>query len=90
MDMFLIKNIWIGPNEKTGYIVCNPIPDLNQPNPVATACGVGFYRSLGLTDQSFIDMVNSLPQRSGETKFTTVNECTAWLTSSGLWTSYGL
>ena len=45
---------------------------------------VGFLRSSALTDQSFIDLVNSNFSQS----FTTTGQCYSWLSTNGYWTSY--
>jgi hypothetical protein len=47
---------------------------------------VGFVRSSALTDQSFIDLVNSNFNQS----FITVLACQDWLNSNNYWSSYGL
>lgn len=48
--------------------------------------GVKFLRSSNLTDQSFIDLVNSKFSQN----FLTATASKAWLTTNGYWTSYGL
>jgi len=47
---------------------------------------VGFIRSSALTDQSFIDLVNSNFNQS----FTTILACQDWLNSNNYWSSYGI
>jgi hypothetical protein len=80
---------WEGPSELTGYIICQPIPDNSQPTPISgTTASVGFYRTSGFTDISFLKLCNSLPARNRQAKFKTTNEATAWLDSVGYWTNY--
>ncbi len=47
---------------------------------------VSFLRSSSLTDQSFVDLVNS---KFGQ-NFPTAQVAKDWLTANGMWTSYGL
>jgi hypothetical protein len=80
---------WEGPSELTGYIICQPIPDNSQPTPISgTTASVGFYRTSGFSDISFLKLCNTLPARNRQPKFKTTNEATAWLDSVGYWTNY--
>lgn len=47
-----------------------------------------FWKSATNTDQSFLDLVNSLPNSPGD--ITVINDATDWLTSRDFWTSYDL
>ena len=49
-----------------------------------TNASVGFYRSTGLTDSSFINLTNSLFSQS----FSSATEASIWLTNNGYWNSY--
>jgi len=80
---------WEGPDEELGYIICQPIPDNSQPTPISgVTASIGFYRTVGFTDLSFLRLCNSLPARVRQPKFQTTNEATVWLTANGYWTNY--
>jgi hypothetical protein len=50
-----------------------------------TTASVGFLRSTSLTDQSFVDLVNSYFNQN----YITPQLCKDWLTTNGYWTSWG-
>ena len=75
---------WNGPDEDLGYVICRPNTNGNQPNPDNVPAYIRFSRSKLKTDQSFIDLVNSVFKQT----FTTTSECTSYLTTNGYWTSY--
>jgi len=77
---------WMGPDEGRGYIIAKPIHDGTQPNPINTEAKVAFSRSLDLTEESFIDLLNRL-NFTGHT-FTDGVEGKNWLENNGYWTSY--
>ena len=51
-----------------------------------------FWASTAKTDNSFLDLVNNLPGRSGQTPFTNNTQgsvaASTWLSANGYWTSY--
>ena len=47
---------------------------------------VGFFRSSALTDESFIQLTNSVFNQS----FTAATDASTWLTTNGYWNSYGV
>ena len=49
---------------------------------------LGFSRSTDLTDQSFLDLLNSIPITNGLSLFTNVTDALSWLTDNGHFTSY--
>lgn len=49
-----------------------------------TTASVGFYRSTGLTDNSFVDLTNQTFNQN----FSSVTDASIWLTNNGFWTSY--
>ena len=75
---------WNGPDEDLGYVIAVPVSGGGQPNPLGISAYVGFYRSSGLSDQAFINVVNSAFSQS----FNTTSACSSYLTSNGYWTSY--
>ena len=75
---------WNGPDEDLGYVICRPNTSGNQPNPDNVPAYIRFSRSKLKTDQSFINLVNSVFNQT----FTTTTECTSYLTTNGYWTSF--
>jgi len=76
---------WAGVDEDLGYVICRPVVSGNQPNPLGIPCYVGFDRSVGLTNQSFVNLANSVFPGNN---FTTATGASSWLASNGYWTSY--
>lgn len=77
---------WNGPNEALGFVICNPVPSGNQPNPDNQSAFVGFRRSSELTLNSFLELANSYPGSPGN--FTTGTQAKTWLNANGYWTSW--
>ena len=75
---------WNGPDEDLGYVICRPNTNGNQPNPDNVPAYIRFSRSILKTDQSFINLVNSVFNQT----FTTTTQCTSYLTTNGYWTSF--
>lgn len=75
---------WNGPDEDLGYVIAQTVPSGNQPNPVGGSAYVGFFRSEFLTDNSFLELSESV---AGQT-FVDVFEASTWLSNNGYWTSY--
>lgn len=75
---------WNGPDEELGYVIAVPVSGGGQPNPLGIAANVGFYRSGGLTDQAFINVVNSAFSQN----LSTTSACLSYLSTNGYWTSY--
>ena len=75
---------WGGPDEDLGYVIAHTVPSGNQPNPKGLSCSVGFWRTNGLNDQSFLTLVR---QTTGQS-FATASNAATWLKSNGYWTSY--
>jgi hypothetical protein len=75
---------WNGPDEDLGYVICRPNISGNQPNPDNVPAYITFSRSILKTDQSFINLVNSVFKQT----FTTTSQCTSYLTTNGYWTSF--
>ena len=68
-----------GPEEDSGYVIAYAREALLQP---------GFRRTQVKTEQSFLNLVNSLPPRVGQTPFSDGSSAKTWLNSNGFWTSY--
>jgi hypothetical protein len=68
-------NWYNGPDEDLGYVICRPTD---------TEWGIGFIRSTELTDNSFVEFVNTFFGQS----FATASVAKSWLDDSGYWTSY--
>ena len=76
---------WNGPDEELGYVIAESVSGNTQPTPISgITASIGFYRSEYLTDNSFINLTNSLFVQS----FASGTECKTWLNSNGYWTSY--
>jgi len=74
---------WNGPDEELGYVIAQPVPLGDQPNPVGIPAYVGFFRSESLTDSSFLELSESI---AGQT-FPNVYDAYSWLNNNGYWTS---
>ena len=77
---------WNGPDEDLGYVICRPNTNGNQPNPDNVPAYIRFSRSILKTDQSFINLVNSVFNQT----FTGTTQCSSYLTTNGYWTSWVL
>ena len=77
---------WNGPDEDLGYVICRPNTSGNQPNPDNVPAYIRFSRSKLKTDQSFINLVNSVFKQT----FTGTTQCSSYLTTNGYWTSWVL
>jgi hypothetical protein len=78
---------WNGPDEDLGYVIAQSVPDDSQPTPVSgVSASVGFFRSTDLTDQSFIDLADTIAGPSGP--FASASDAKTWLNNNGYWTSY--
>jgi hypothetical protein len=75
---------WNGPDEDLGYIICRPNFNGTQPNPVGIPAYVRFLRSKLKTEESFVNLVNTVYGQS----FTTGDECKTYLNNNGFWTSW--
>jgi len=73
-----------GPDEELGYVVALPVPSGTQPNPLGISAYVGFIRSSGLTDQAFVNLVNSYFSQN----LASTAACLTYLSNNGYWTSY--
>jgi hypothetical protein len=79
---------WMGPDEELGYVIVNDVPTGNHPTQVEVDAYLNFWRSTDLTDQSFIDLLNSIPITNGLPLFTNINDAQSWLSDNGHFTSY--
>lgn len=75
---------WEGPDEDLGYIICRPNLSGNQPNPDNNPAYIRFLRSKLKTEQSFVELVNSVFDQT----FTLGNQCKSYLDSNGYWNSW--
>ena len=85
------KEWWNGPDETNGYIVAYVDASGDRSNAterilsIDTPCHLGFLRSAVKTEESFVDLVNSVFSQN----FTTGDNAKTWLNANGYWTSYG-
>jgi hypothetical protein len=75
---------WNGPDEDLGYVIAQTVSGGNQPNPVGGPAYVGFFRSEFLTENSFLQLSETV---AGQT-FANVNDAVLWLNNNGYWTSF--
>lgn len=68
-----------GPEEDSGYVIAYARESSQTP---------GFRRSQAKTDDSFLSLVNSLPERKGQSPFTEGSPAKTWLNANGYWTSW--
>lgn len=76
---------WNGPDESLGYIIAQPIPSGNQPNPVGIPAFLGFFRTDGFSDSAFLELTSAV---AGQT-FLTTSAATSWITANGYYTTFG-
>ena len=80
---------WNGPDEELGYVIAHPTPSGFQPNPVLIPAYLGFWRTLDLTDGSFISLAEYVSvQNSTPQTFSSATQASTWLTTNGYWNSY--
>ena len=82
------KTWWMGPDEENQYVIIKDVPTQDWPTPIGNIGSIRFWNSNQKTDSAFISMTNALPARNGQTAFTTVRECTDWLSANGYWSNY--
>lgn len=83
---------WATPDQNNGYVIAHD--DLSASHTGNTVVAgvqtkvpgqkVGFWRSLLLTENSFVQLTNTLFNQS----FTAGSQCNTYLTSNGMWSSY--
>lgn len=79
---------WNGPDEELGYVIAEPVSGNTQPTPVSgVSASVGFFRSTGLTESSFIQTAQVVSRTQ---TFATGNAAHLWLTGNGYWSSWVL
>ena len=79
---------WGGPDETNGYVIAYPIPGCNRQTPIfgLQAC-LGFKRSTNLTNNSFLELVNSFVV-GPPAPFSSATDASTYLTNNGYWNSY--
>ena len=76
---------WNGADEELGYVICVPVLSGTHPTPIPGVFSyISFIRSSELTEQSFVDLVNSRYNQN----LTSGDEAKIWLNNNGYWTSY--
>lgn len=81
------KTWWMGPDEENQYVIIKDVPTQDWPTPIGNIGSIRFWNS-NPTDNAFIDMVNALPARSGQSAFTNVTDAYNWVVDNGYWTNY--
>lgn len=75
---------WNGPDEDSGYIIAQPVPSGDQPNPVGLPAYLGFFRTDGFSDIQFINLTSSIAGQS----FSNILDAYNWLNSNGYYTNF--
>jgi hypothetical protein len=78
---------WGGPDETNGYVIAYPIPGCDRNTPVGLQACLGFKRSTDLTNNSFIELVNSFVE-GPPAPFSSATDASEYLTNNGYWNSY--
>ena len=80
---------WNGPDEELGYVIANPVSGGTQPNPLSIPAYLGFLRTDGFTENSFIGLSQYVSNEYGAPQtFSSATEASIWLTNNGFWNSY--
>lgn len=77
---------WNGPDEDLGYVIAQPVPAGNQPNPVGGSAYLGFFRTDGFSDLSFVELSSAI----ADIPFSNSQEAYDWLTTNGYYTTFNL
>lgn len=75
---------WNGPDQDLGYIITQPVPSGNQPNPVGGPAYLGFFRTDGFSDSSFIELTSAIADQN----FSGTTDAYNWLSSNGYYTTF--
>lgn len=75
---------WNGPDEDLGYIIAQAVPSGDQPNPLGGQAFVGFYRTSGFSDSSFLQLTENVAEQT----FSTTTSAYDWLIANGYYTSF--
>lgn len=76
---------WNGPDEELGYVIALPVPDNSQPTPIpGVTASVRFLRSGALTEESFVNLVNTQFNQNHQSAF----DAKDWLTSQGYFSTF--
>ena len=81
---------WDGPDEELGYVIAIPVSGNTQPTPIpGVFASVGFYRSDGLNDSSFINLSEYVSNIFDNPQtFSSATDASIWLTTNVFWNSY--
>jgi hypothetical protein len=84
--------IWVnGPDEELGYVIAHTVPTCGQPSPTGNDKCVGFNRTTGFTDESFIVLSEQVSTKySTHQTFSSATQASIWLTNNGFWNTYVL
>jgi hypothetical protein len=77
---------WNGPDEDLGYVIAQPVPAGDQPNPDFVDAYVGFFRTNGFTEVGFIQLAERISNYTQT--FLSGAQAKIWLNQNGYWTSY--
>jgi hypothetical protein len=76
---------WNGPDEELGYVIALPVPDNSQPTPISgVTASVRFLRSGALTEESFVNLVNTQFNQNHTSGF----DANTWLNGQGYFSTF--
>jgi len=79
---------WMGPDDDIGFVVTRPDLAFGHTSPAGGNAGLSFRRSSDLTQESYLDLANSLSIEDGGTGFTNTVDADTWMGSQGYYTSF--
>ena len=80
---------WMGPDEELGYVIVHEVEPGDHPTPIEVDSYLNFWRSTDLTEQSLVNLLNSIPITDGLPPFTSINDAQDWLSNNNHFTTYG-
>lgn len=80
---------WNGPDEDLGYVIAHQTVSGQQPNQFGIPAYVGFWRTDGKTEESYITLAEYVSGVHGDPQsFTGGTDAKNWLTTNGYWSSF--
>ena len=81
---------WPGPDEDLGWIITHQVPSGDQPSEAGENAFLGFWRSKGFSNPSFIALAEYVSRKNGTPQtFANANDAKNWLESNGYYTNEG-
>jgi hypothetical protein len=81
---------WPGPDEDLGWVITHQVPSGDQPSEAGENAFLGFWRSKGFSNPSFIALAEYVSRKNGTPQtFANANDAKNWLESNGYYTNEG-